>query len=133
MSVDTIKQEFAAFVKAYVKSTITTKSVYPLETVTDIPLLVVEVPISVGTPTIKSGTTRNTKFRRLVRLYFIDDSPKDITKLCDSFEENYNSHIDYFDECHPFDISSRTDVYRVFQEKDNLYATRIDINVIEIR
>lgn len=132
MSKELIKRDFKLFLETYIpelKDKV--KSAFPQVTSLTTPLAIIEIPASTSRQTIQSGISRTTKYRRLVRLYMVDDSPKKIEQRVDVFCQKYNDNISFFTKCHPFSISFISDPQPLYEEKYNLYVSRIDINVIE--
>lgn len=132
MSKELIKRDFKLFLETYIPElTGKIRSAFPQTTSLTVPLAIIEIPVSTSQQTIMSGLERTTKYRRLVRLYIIDSSPKKVEQRVDVFCQKYNDNITFFTSCHPFSISSITDNNPLFEEKYGLFVSRIDINVIE--
>ena len=132
MSKETVKRDFKLFIETYLPSLNgKIKSSFPQASAISPPLVVIEIPISSGTNTIKSGHERTTKYRRLIRIYFVEKTPKKVEDLVDLFCQQYNDNIEFFTTCHPFSVSMVTDVFPLFEEKYGFYVSKIDIDIIE--
>lgn len=132
MSKETIKRDFKLFIETYMPALDgRIKSAFPQNTAISPPLAVIEIPVSAGSHTIKSGHNRVTKYRRMVRIYIVEKTPKKVEDLVDLFCQEYNDNIEHFSTCHPFSVSSATDAVPLFEEKCGFYVSKIDIDVIE--